>query len=179
MEENFPDKFCFWFYTFKDSPSCSSTMKTFEREERLREKKRIEPFVAVLPYRSIWLPPCEFNNFERGEKSQLSEKIRKTMKHRQSKTDGANKAYLKLISKLLGEVEGGVEFHNAPRCIFITCNQCCGSGSESGSTWFWASWIRVLQSPSKNSKKYLHSYCFVTSFWLIFFEKCCKCIFKM
>ncbi len=42
--------------------------------------------------------------------------------------------------------------------------QCCGSGSEtgSGSTCFWASWI--LLSPSKNSKKNLDSYCFVTSF---------------
>ncbi len=29
--------------------------------------------------------------------------------------------------------------------------------------------IRILLLPSKNSKKYLHSYCFVTSFW---FSKC-------
>jgi hypothetical protein len=61
---------------------------------------------------------------------------------------------------------------------FVSPHQCCGSGSESGSTGstcFWASWIRfrihysdvwirILLSPSKNSKKYLHSYCFVTSF---------------
>jgi hypothetical protein len=56
--------------------------------------------------------------------------------------------------------------------------QCCGSGSESGSigsTRFWASliriwiyklevWIRILLSLSKNSKKNLDFYCFVTSF---------------
>ncbi len=60
--------------------------------------------------------------------------------------------------------------------------QCCGSESGStGSTCFWASWIRIriqysevwirlririLISPSKNSKKNLDSYCFATSFWL-------------
>jgi hypothetical protein len=50
-------------------------------------------------------------------------------------------------------------------------NQCCGSGSESGagstgSTCFWASWIRIriLLSLSKYSKKNLDFYCFVTSF---------------
>jgi hypothetical protein len=42
--------------------------------------------------------------------------------------------------------------------------QCCGSGSV-GSVCFWASWIRILLSSSKNSKKNLDSYCFVTSFW--------------
>jgi hypothetical protein len=31
---------------------------------------------------------------------------------------------------------------------------------------------------SKNSKKKLYFYCFVTSFWLIIFEKLCKCTFK-
>ncbi len=31
---------------------------------------------------------------------------------------------------------------------------------------FWASWIRILLSPCKTSKKNLDSYCFVTSFWL-------------
>ncbi len=41
--------------------------------------------------------------------------------------------------------------------------QCCGSGSV-GSVCFWASWIRILLSSSKNSKKNLDSYCFVTSF---------------
>jgi hypothetical protein len=42
--------------------------------------------------------------------------------------------------------------------------QCCGSGS--GSTCFWASWIRIwiLLTLSKNSKKNLDFYCFVTSF---------------
>jgi hypothetical protein len=51
--------------------------------------------------------------------------------------------------------------------------QRCGSGSESGSTGstcFWASWIRILPSPSKNSKKKLDSYCFGTSFSLFIFE---------
>ncbi len=57
--------------------------------------------------------------------------------------------------------------------------QCCGSGSESGSTCFWASWIRIrihwsevwiriririLLSSSKNCKKSLDSYFFVTLF---------------
>ncbi len=53
-------------------------------------------------------------------------------------------------------------------------NQCSGSGSESGSgstgsTCFWASWIRIriLLSLSKNSKKNLNFYSFVTSFWLL------------
>jgi hypothetical protein len=41
-------------------------------------------------------------------------------------------------------------------------NQCCGA--ESGSTCFWASRIRILLSFSKNSKKNLDFYCFVTSF---------------
>ncbi len=51
--------------------------------------------------------------------------------------------------------------------------QCCGSGST-GSTCFWASWIRIrillwiririLLSSSKNSKKNLESYYFVTPF---------------
>ena len=53
--------------------------------------------------------------------------------------------------------------------------QCSGSGST-GSTCFWAS--RILLSSSKNSKKNLNSYCFVTSFGLFVFEKWCKCIFK-
>jgi hypothetical protein len=60
-------------------------------------------------------------------------------------------------------------------------NHCCGSESGSVSTCFWASWvrihysevwiririwlrIRILLSLSKNSKKNLDSYCFVTSF---------------
>jgi hypothetical protein len=46
--------------------------------------------------------------------------------------------------------------------------QCCGSGSESGSgsTCFWASWIRIriLLSSCKNSMKNLDSYYFVTLF---------------
>ncbi len=62
-------------------------------------------------------------------------------------------------------------------------NQCCGSGSESGSTGstcFWSSWmrIRILLSLSKNSTKNLDFYCIVTSFWLFIFEKWCKCTFK-
>jgi hypothetical protein len=46
-------------------------------------------------------------------------------------------------------------------------HQCCGSGSESGSTGstcFWASQIRILLSSCKNSKKNLDSYYFVTLF---------------
>ncbi len=45
-------------------------------------------------------------------------------------------------------------------------NQCCGFGSKSGC--FSAFWIRIqiriLLSPSRNSKKNLDAYCFVTSF---------------
>ncbi len=61
------------------------------------------------------------------------------------------------------------------------------SGST-GSTCFWASriqirvhlsevWIRIriLLSSSRNSKKNLDFYCFVTSFWLFIFGKWCKC----
>ncbi len=37
---------------------------------------------------------------------------------------------------------------------------------------------RILQSASKNSKKNLDSYCFVTFCGLFIFEKLCKCTFK-
>jgi hypothetical protein len=75
---------------------------------------------------------------------------------------------------------------SAPRRTTISCSaksatssgtssQCCGSGSESGSVCFWASWIRIhlseawirirsILSSSINNKKTLDSYCFVTSF---------------
>jgi hypothetical protein len=53
----------------------------------------------------------------------------------------------------------------------LTERQCCGSGSEC----FWASRIRIrlriLLSSSKNSKKNLDSYYFVTSLCLFIFEK--------
>ncbi len=67
--------------------------------------------------------------------------------------------------------------------IFHIPNQCCGSGCESGSrstgsTCFWASWIRILLSLSKYSNKNLDFYWFVTSFWLLIFEKWCKSTFK-
>ncbi len=42
----------------------------------------------------------------------------------------------------------------------LTPNQCCGSGSV-GSICFWASWIRILLSSSKKSKRNLNSYCFM------------------
>ncbi len=42
--------------------------------------------------------------------------------------------------------------------------QCCGAGAGSvGSVCFLSSRIRILLSSSKNSKKNLNSYCFVTS----------------
>ncbi len=72
--------------------------------------------------------------------------------------------------------------------FFPCCGQCCGSGSESGSgsngsTCFCAFWIRIHQSEvwiririrlririilslSKNCKKNLDFYCFVTFLWL-------------
>ncbi len=74
--------------------------------------------------------------------------------------------------------------------------QCCGSGSKSvGSICFWASrvriricWsvvrirvrirLRILLSSSKHSKQNLDSYCFVTSFWLLTFEKWCLYLLK-
>jgi hypothetical protein len=37
---------------------------------------------------------------------------------------------------------------------------------------------QILLSTSKNGKKNLDSYCFVTSFGLVIFEKLCKCTFK-
>jgi hypothetical protein len=60
-------------------------------------------------------------------------------------------------------------------CDCFSGLQCCGSEFGSGSTYFWASWIRIrihqsevwiriLLSPSKKSKKNLDSFCFVTSF---------------
>ncbi len=68
---------------------------------------------------------------------------------------------------------------------FLTTHQCCRFGSESGSTCFWASWIRIrihvkgmdpdpdpdpsITKREKNKKK-LDSYCFVTSFWPFIFK---------
>ncbi len=52
---------------------------------------------------------------------------------------------------------------NAQYRVFKCLMQCCGSGSGStGSTCFWASWIRILilLSLTKNSKKNLDFYCF-------------------
>ncbi len=43
---------------------------------------------------------------------------------------------------------------------------------------FWASWIRILLSWSKNSKKNLDLYYFVTSLWLFIFKKRYKCAYK-
>ncbi len=62
------------------------------------------------------------------------------------------------------------------KSYFATNNcftQCSGSGSGSGSTCFWAFRIRIriLLSASKNSKKNLDSYFFVTSFGLFICEK--------
>ncbi len=55
-------------------------------------------------------------------------------------------------------------------------------GSGSGSISQRQVWIRIrvwiLLSLSKNSKENLDFYCFVTSFWLFTFEKCCKSTFK-
>jgi hypothetical protein len=76
------------------------------------------------------------------------------------------------------EMRGGEEVGSATkppsRVRPFNLYQCCGSGST-GSTCFWASWIRIrihqsevwiwiILSPSKKSKKNLDSYCFVTSF---------------
>ncbi len=65
--------------------------------------------------------------------------------------------------------------------------QCCGSGSV-GPICYWDSRIRIHLgrytdpdpsiSSSKNSKKNIDSYCFVTSLWLFIFEKLCKWTFK-
>ncbi len=52
-----------------------------------------------------------------------------------------------------------------------------GSGSISQQVQY-GIWIRILLSSSKNRKKNLASYCFVTSFWLFIFEKLYKCTFK-
>ncbi len=47
--------------------------------------------------------------------------------------------------------------------VYLAFVQCCGSGSV-GSIWFLTSWIRILLSSSKNSKKNLDSYCFCDFF---------------
>jgi hypothetical protein len=69
--------------------------------------------------------------------------------------------------------------HTCSTAIFILANE-QRSGSGSGSTCFWASririhwsdiWIRILLLSSKNSKKNLDSYCFVTSLGLFNYEK--------
>ncbi len=57
--------------------------------------------------------------------------------------------------------------------FIMNLNQCCGSESV-GSICFWAFRIRILQSSSKNSKKNINYYCFVTSLWLFIFENWCK-----
>ncbi len=51
---------------------------------------------------------------------------------------------------------------------------------STGSACFWDSRIRIriLLSSSKNSRKNLDSYCFVTSFGLFVFEKWSNCAFK-
>ncbi len=49
-----------------------------------------------------------------------------------------------------------------------------GSGSESTSQRYLWIRLRILLSLSKNSKKNLDFYCFVTSVWLFIFEKWCK-----
>ncbi len=46
----------------------------------------------------------------------------------------------------------------------------------SGSECFWA--IRILLSSSKNTKKNLDFFCFVTSLWLFIIEEWCNCTFK-
>ncbi len=64
--------------------------------------------------------------------------------------------------------------------LFCSWTQGCGFVS------FWASQIRIrihysqlririLPSSSKNRKKNLDFYCFVTSLWLLIFEEWCKC----
>ncbi len=50
--------------------------------------------------------------------------------------------------------------------VKCTSRQCSGTGST-GSKCFWASRIRILLASSKNSKKNLDFYCFVTSFGLL------------
>ena len=61
--------------------------------------------------------------------------------------------------------------------------QCCGSEAGSGSVrslCFWASWIRIriLPSPSKNSKKKPWFLLLFDFFLTFIFEKWCKCTFK-
>ncbi len=47
------------------------------------------------------------------------------------------------------------------------CRQCCGSGSESGSTCFWASWIRIRIN---QSEIWIRIRILLTSFWLFIFK---------
>ncbi len=90
---------------------------------------------------------------------------------------------------------GGVRKLFTIFCFCFSFFQCCRS--RSGSTCFWANWIRIrihqsevwirvrirlqiririLLSLSKNSKKNLDFYCFC--FWLFTFEKWCKSTFE-
>ncbi len=85
-------------------------------------------------------------------------------------------------------------YKGSPESIRYSLNQCCGSGSESGSgstgsgsTCFWASWIRIRIHQSevgmdpdpdldpsitkqKKEEKPWFLLLFVTSFWLFIFE---------
>ncbi len=66
--------------------------------------------------------------------------------------------------------------------VIVSKNQCCGSGSESGSVgsiWFWASRVSSISQRSGSRSFYIQakivrqnidSYCFVTSWWLFIFE---------
>ncbi len=93
---------------------------------------------------------------------------------------GSGSTTLSLTLALL--VVPSVSTTHSPAAYF---NQCCGSGSVR-SLCFWASRIRIhyseiririrlriFISSSKNSKKNIDSYCFVTSAWLFIFEKLC------
>ncbi len=82
--------------------------------------------------------------------------------------------YVTLTSKVV-QVKWRAMNSITPLLFCLSGNQCCGSGSGStGSTCFWASWIRILLSLSKNGKKNLDFYCSVTCFWLFTLEKRCK-----
>jgi hypothetical protein len=61
--------------------------------------------------------------------------------------------------------EQEMAFQEAQLADQVSSNEWSGSESGStGSTCFWASWIRILLSLSINSKKNLDFYSFVTSF---------------
>jgi hypothetical protein len=79
--------------------------------------------------------------------------------------------HLSLLLQLQGQLNAGPSVHQHSPALPKNPVLCSVPDPD---PCFWASRIRILLSSSKNSKKNLDSYCFVTSFGLFIFEKLCK-----